>query len=249
MSDQAFIRVAVPADLRERYKAACLEHGMSMGDQAALLFRAFVEGQSFSGQGLSNGFTSAADGFDEAGSEALPLIDEIHAALDEHTRKLLGAIQPSAARFNELERLVRHGSESTEKRIGQASESWRQSVDHNNASWRAQLAKERSDWRWLGGAAGAGMLAVGLLLWAVTGSGLGRSIATKMAGGESRWHAALLLAGDGSKLHGALMSETSALLKDEQFSEAYGRCIARSYKANGHRISCRLTMLPLRVAK
>jgi len=90
------------------------------------------------------------------------------------------------------------------------------------------------------------MLALCMLLWAASGSGIGRSIAAKMAGGKSRWHAALLLAGDGSKLHGALMSETSALLKDEQFSEAYRRCIARSYKANGHRISCQLSMLPLR---
>ena len=56
MSDQAFIRVAVPADLRERYKAACLELGMSMGDQAALLFRSWVEGHETGGLGGSLDF-------------------------------------------------------------------------------------------------------------------------------------------------------------------------------------------------
>jgi hypothetical protein len=246
MSEQGYIRVAVPADLRERYKAACLELGMSMGDQAALLFRSWLEGHDAGGLGGSLDFAGRPHGKEEVDGECLPLIDEIHAAFEAQTKKLMGAIQPSALRFTELERLVRHGTESAEKRITQASESWRDTVDRNNASWRRQLAKERNDWRWLGGACGVGMLALCLLLWAASGSGIGRSIAARMAGGESRWHAALLLAGDGSKLHGALMSETSALLKDEQFSQAYGRCIARSYKANGQRISCRLSMLPLR---
>lgn len=245
MSEQAFIRVAVPADLRERYKAACLELGMSMGDQAALLFRSWVEGHEAGGLGGSLDFAGRPLGAEEPEPHALPLIDEIHIAFEAQTRKLMGAVQPSAARFTELERLVRHGSESTEKRISQVGENWRQSVDHNNASWRAQLAKERDDWRWLGGAGGAGMLAAGLLLWAISGTGMGRSMATGLAGGDNRWHAALLLAGDGSELHTNLMSATAAMLKDEQFRDAYGRCIGRTYKTGGKPIACRLSMPPL----
>jgi hypothetical protein len=248
MSEQAFIRVAVPADLRERYKAACLELGMSMGDQAALLFRSWVEGHETGGLGGSLDFLGRSPGTEELESEALPLIDEIHVAFEAQTRKLMGAIQPSAARLTELERLVRHGTESAEKRISQECESWRQSVDHNNTTWRAQLARERDDWRWLGGACGAGMLAAGLLLWALSGTGLGRSIATGLAGGGSRWQAALLLAGDGSILHTNLMSATAAMLKVEQFRDDYGRCIGRTYKTDGKPIACRLSMPPLHLS-
>jgi hypothetical protein len=248
MSDQAFIRVAVPADLRERYKTACLELGMSMGDQAALLFRAFVEGQAGSAHGLSSRTTSTASGFDESGSEVLPLIDEIRSAMEAQSRKLLGAIQPSTLRFTELERLVRHGSEANEKRISQASENWRQDVAGNNAHWRAQLARERGDRRWLGGAFGAGMVALSLLLWATSGTGIGRSLATGLAGGETRWQSALLLAGDGSELHAALMNETAALLKFEPFRDGFETCVARAKRARAQPISCKLIVSPL-VAK
>jgi hypothetical protein len=83
----------------QSHKAACLDLGMSMGDQAALLFRSWVESHKTGGLGGSLDFGGRPLGTEALESEALPLIDEIHVAFEAQTKKLMGAIQPSAARF------------------------------------------------------------------------------------------------------------------------------------------------------
>ena len=96
----------------------------------------------------------------------------------------------------------------------------------------------------LGGAALAGMTALSLLLVLASGTGIGRSLAVSLTGAETKWDAALLLAGDGSMLHSRMMSETRTLLNVPLFSEPYVACVERAKRAKAP-FNCKLEMPPL----
>ncbi len=120
-----------------------------------------------------------------------------------------------------------------------------ETIEASHRRWQQIAAKNLRDRYWLGGAALAGMAALGLMLELVSGTGIGRSVAVKLAGAENRWEAALLLAGDGSPLHAQLMSETRTLLKVPSFLEPYDACVERAKRAKAS-FNCKLKMPPLR---
>lgn len=245
MSEQVNLRLDVPADLRDQFKASCAEHGMSMGDQAALLLRGWIDSQASS-------LSAANDVIDpdriivvEAEDGPAPLIDEIRNELGAHTAKLMGAIKPVAGCFAALEQLVKYHAQLIEQQVSRGCDKVSSEVISNDRLWRQQMARHRDDWKWLGGALGAGLVLACVLLWLVSGSGIGRSLATSLTGADNRWQAALMLAGDGSKLHAGLMNETHALLKDATFRDGFGQCVERAKRARTQPVTCKLVVTPL----
>jgi hypothetical protein len=118
-------------------------------------------------------------------------------------------------------------------------------IESSHVRWQSLLTERRRDRYWLGSAALAGMAALGLILGMLSGTGIGRSLAVKLAGAENRWDAALSLAGDGSPLHALMMTETRTLLKTPEFREPYARCIDRAKLAKAP-FNCTVRLTPLR---
>ena len=123
-----------------------------------------------------------------------------------------------------------------------------QGVEASHQRWQHVIGKNRLDRYWLGGAALAGMAALGLLLVLASGTSVARSLAVKLVGGESRWQSALLLAGDGSMLQGDMIAETHALLGDQTFRDRYVQCVGQAMIAKSA-FKCTLSMPPLSRAR
>ena len=251
MTEPAQVRLKIDPELHTEFKAQCARTGISMADQTARMIALFLDTNRSPDEqpkAVAGDAESNPEGRDLSSQ---PIEHSVEQALADHCDVLLGAIDQLATGKN-INWLLAHIDEAADRRQGRTESSVTnlgnkvtETVEASHRRWQQIVAQNRRDRYWLGGAALAGMAALGFMLVLVSGTGIGRSLAVSLTGGETRWDAALLLAGDGSPLHSRMMSETRALLKVPLFSEPYVACVERAMRARAP-FNCKLKMPPLR---
>lgn len=251
MTEPAQLRLNIDPVLREDFKAKCQSSGTSMAEQTSRMIAAFLDK---SGSTKGDGATPANAGDGPSANEIVESPaepqDPLSALLDKKLEPVLDALDACATMANidwlstNLINEVRTRHDELASSITSVDNRVAGRVETSHKSWQEVMTANRRDWYWLGGAALAGMVALALLLTAVSGTVAGRKVAIKLAGGDNRWHAALLLAGQGSALHGQLMNETRALLEDPAYRAKYADCIERAFRAKRNFV-CKLVMSPL----
>lgn len=251
MTEPAQVRLKIDPDLHTEFKAQCARTGVSMADQTARMIADFLDTNRIPDEQPKSVAVDAGDNPEESARLSHPVEHSVEQALADHRDILLGAMDQLATGKN-INWLLAHIEEAADRRQGRTENSVAalgnkvtETVEASHRHWQEIAAKNRRDRYWLGGAALAGMAAFGLMLVLVSGTGIGRSLAVSLTGAETRWHAALLLAGDGSPLHSRMMSETRALLNDPLFAEPYVACVERAMRAKVP-FNCKLRMPPLR---
>ena len=254
MTEPAQVRLKIDPELHTEFKAQCARTGISMADQTARMIAQFLETNRSPDEQSKAVAADSEDNPGDCARQSHPVEHSVEQALADHRDTLLGAMDQLATGKN-INWLLAHIDEAADRRQGRTESSVTnlsskvaETVEASHRRWQQIAAKNLRDRYWLGGAALAGMAALGLLFVLVSGTGIGRSVAVKLAGAETRWDAALLLAGDGSQLHAQLMSETDALLADPTFRERYVACVERAKRAKSP-FKCTLPMSPLRRAR
>ena len=251
MTEPAQVRLKIDPELHTEFKAQCARTGVSMADQTARMIADFLDTNRIPDEQRKSVAVDAKDNPEDCARLSHPAEHAVEQALTDHRDILLGAMDQLATGKN-INWLLAHIDEAADRRqgrvenaIGNLGNKVTETVEASHRRWQQIVAKNLRDRYWLGGAALAGMVALGLLLVLVSGTGFGRSLAVKLAGAETRWDAAQLLAGDGSPLHAQLMSETRTLLKVPSFLEPYDACVERAKRAKAP-FNCKLKMPPLR---
>ena len=251
MTEPAQVRLKIDPELHTEFKAQCARTGISMADQTARMIADFLDTNRIPDEQPKSVAADAEDSPEDCARLAHPVEHSVEQALADHRDILLGAIDQLATGKN-INWLLAHIDEAADRRQGRTEGSVAslgnkvtETIEASNRRWQQITAKNRRDRYWLSGAALAGMAALGLMLVLVSGTGIGRSLAVSLTGAETRWDAALLLAGDGSPLHSRMMSETRTLLNVPLFSEPYVACVERAKRAKAP-FNCTLKMPPLR---
>jgi hypothetical protein len=249
MNEPAQFRVQVAPDVREKFKIACLTSGVTMSDQVGDLINGWLSdpGAERNGQHVPVAEIAQVNDADEKSREGnAELFDRIGDMLVTQSTHIGIALRSLATR----EQVEASGQingqrhDKLVKAIGTISDRVIADVATSQERLFAAIETRRSDWRWMGGAAAFGMFVLCTLLWAVAGHFPGRWLAVRMAGADTQWQAAQLLAGNGSLFHSELMAETKAMLDDPDFRGRYGQCIDRA-KASTRPVRCVLTLAPL----
>ena len=249
MNEPAQLRVQVAQDVREKFKIACLTNGVTMSDQVVDMINDWLSDPDAERNDQHVPETEIAevsvadDKTKEGNAELLERICKMLVTQSTH----IGIALRSLSTHEQVEasgQINGQRHEKLVKAIGTISDS----VTAYNATSQerlfAAIETRRSNWRWMGGAAGLGIFVLCALQWAVAGHFPGRWLAVRMAGADTQWQAAQLLAGNGSLFHSELMAETKAMLDDPDFRSRYGQCIDRA-KASTRPVRCVLTMAPL----
>ena len=247
MTEPAQVRLKIDPELHTEFKAQCARTGVSMADQTARMIADFLDTNRIPDEQRKSVAVDAKDNPEDCARLSHPAEHAVEQALTDHRDILLGAMDQLATGKN-INWLLAHIDEAADRRQGRTESSVTnlgdkvtEAVEASHRRWQQIAAKNRRDRYWLGGAALAGMAALGLMLVLVSGTGIGRSLAVSLAGAETRWDAALLLAGDGSPLHARMMSETRTLLNAPLFSEPYVACVERAKRAKAP-FNCTLKM-------
>ena len=251
MTEPAQVRLKIDPELHTEFKAQCARTGISMADQTARMIAQFLDtNRSVDGQPKSV-VADVADNHEDCARLTHPVEHSVEQLLADHRDILLGAMDQLATGKN-INWLLAHIDEAADVRQDRVENSVvnlgnkvTETSEASHRRWQRIVAKNRRDRYWLGGAALAGMTALSLLLVLASGTGIGRSVAVSLTGADTRWDAALLLAGDGSPLHSRMMSETRTLLNVPLFSEPYVACVERAKRAKAP-FNCTLKMPPLR---
>ena len=251
MTEPAQVRLKIDQELHTEFKAQCARTGVSMADQTARMIADFLDTNRIPDEQPKGIAVDAGDNPEDCTRLSHPEEHSVKQALADHRDILLGAIDQLATGKN-INWLLAHIDEAADRRQGRTESSVTtfgnkvtETVEASHRRWQQIAAKNRRHRYWLGGAALAGMTALSLLLVLASGTGIGRSLAVSLTGAETRWDAALLLAGDGSPLHSRMMSETRTLLNVPLFSEPYVACVERAKRAKAP-FNCKLKMPPLR---
>ena len=251
VTEPAQVRLKIDPELHTEFKAQCARTGVSMADQTARMIAQFLDTNRIPDVQPKAVAGDAEDIPEDCARLSHAVVHSVEQVLADHRDILLGAMDQLATGKN-INWLLAHIDEAADRRQSKAESSITslgnqvtETIEASHRRWQQIVDRNRRDRYWLGGAALAGMAALGLLLILVSGTGIGRSVAVKLAGAESRWDAALLLAGDGSPLHAELMSETRTLLKIPSFLEPYDACVERAKRAKAP-FKCSLKMPPLR---
>ena len=255
MTEPAQVRLKIDPELHNEFKAACVRSGVSMADQAARMITQFVTGPGGENDDVADpnggGIGPGGDGVTDERNAAAASIETL---IDARLQPVLETLEKAATRGH-INWLYEQQGKDTDRRndalaksITGIGDKVAAEIASSHARWQSKLIVRRRDRTWLGCSAVAGMAALTLLLMLVSGTGIGRTLAVKLAGGETRWHAALLLAGNGSMLAGDMIAETDALLADPTFRELYVACVERAKRAKSP-FKCTLPMSPLRRAR
>ena len=252
MTEPAQVRFKIDPELHTEFKAQCMRSGVSMADQTARMISQFVDGTKL-GDADNGGPSGGAESppLEVVAPEQLPNPNALETMLDDKLEPIIAALGQAATRsditwLHENQSMVaRDHHDALSRTVASIETKVADSVEASHGRWQGALARNRRDRFWLGGAALAGMAALSLLLMLASGTGFGRSLAVKLAGADSRWDAALALAGNGSPLHARMMSETRTLLNDPLFRELYVACVERAKGAKAP-INCTLKMPLLR---
>ena len=251
MTEPAQVRLKIDPELHTEFKAQCARTGVSMADQTARMIADFLDTNRIPDEQPKSVAGDAEDNPEDCARLSHPVEHSVEQALADHRDILLAAMDQLATGKN-INWLLAHIDEAADRRQGRTESSVTtfgnkvtETVEASLRRWQQIAAKNRRDRYWLGGAALAGMAALGFMLVLVSGTGIGRSLAVSLTGAETRWDAALLLAGDGSPLHSRMMSETRALLNAPLFAEPYVACVERAKRAKAL-FNCTPKMPPLR---
>lgn len=249
MTEPAQIRLTIDPDLRNEFKAACVLSGISMADQTAQLIARFV------GDEMIDDDSFAEPDVDEPADDDPVVqpadISSLAALLEDKLAPIAGALAETATPSNiswlydKLGKDTDRRNDALAKSIETIGTKVAAEIESSHVRWQSLITERRRDRYWLGSAVLAGMSALGLILALLSGTGIGRSLAVKLAGADNRWDAALSLAGDGSPLHALMMTETRTLLKTPEFREPYARCIDRAKLAKAP-FNCTVRLTPLR---
>ena len=252
MTEPAQVRFKIDPELHTEFKAQCMRSGVSMADQTARMISQFIDGTK-----SANTDSGGSDGEaelpppGEVAQEQLPRTNAPEAVLDDKLGTIIDALDQAATRSNitwlhENQSMVaREHHDALSRTVASIETRVADSVENSHRRWQSVFARNRRDRYWLGGAALAGMAALSILLMLASGTRIGRSLAVSLIGTDSRWDAALALAGNGSPLHARMMSETRTLLNDPSFREAYVACVERAKQAKAP-FNCTLKMPLLR---
>ena len=248
MTEPAQVRFKIDPELHTEFKAQCMRSGVSMADQTARMISQFVDGNT-TGNTDSGGSGGEAESppLEEVPPEQLPGSDALEGMLRGKLESIIEVLGQAATRgnINWLYEIAREQQNALSRTIASIETKVADSVENSHRRWQSLIARNRRDRYWLGGAALSGMIALSLLLMLASGTRIGRSLAVKLTGAETRWDAALALAGNGSPLHARMMSETRTLLNDPSFREPYAACVERAKRAKAP-FNCTLKMPLLR---
>jgi hypothetical protein len=252
MTEPAQVRFKIDPELHTEFKAQCMRSGVSMADQTARMISQFVDSTKTENTD-SNGSGDCVESLlpEEVAPEQLLGTNALEAMLQGKLEPIIDALGKAATRsniawLNENQSMVaRDHHDALTRTVASIETRVADSVENSHRRWQSVHAKNRRDRYWLGGAALAGMAALSLLLMLASGTRIGRSLAVSLTGADTRWDAALSLAGNGSPLHARMMSETRTLLNDPSFREAYVACVERAKRAKAP-LSCALKLPPLR---
>jgi hypothetical protein len=236
-------RIQLPVALRDRFKTICLRGNVTMTDKVVTLIEREVEGL---GRAAANQTPKIAmlnddrliarvvDASDKLGAAASSLTSSLQSSLDDFGAKLLRSIpkpqtaeqiaaasQAAAAQDQQRLLSVLAKAEALNKQIVEA-------VERGHDKILAETKTRRTLLQMLGAGVFGGIVLSGILVWAIGGSSPARALAVWLTGEDSEWQAAQAIAGDGSMLHGAYMSETHTLLKNHEFRQSYVRCAERA---------------------
>ena len=231
MNESAQFRVQVAPTVRDRFKLACLAAGVTMSDQMSHLISDWLDPPEQTGDDQA---PATDESEAESESDTTSGRDELADWLEQQAAQLL-AVMHSMVTGEQLAAWEGRAADQSRQRNDiflAAVKTIRDQIGKEVADGQARLCRaietKRRDWRWLSGAALTGFAITVAMLWLVSGTGLGRSIAVGMTGTSNGWQAARLLAGNGTPLDGPLMSETSGLMGNAAFKEKYARCISRA---------------------
>jgi hypothetical protein len=174
------------------------------------------------------------DASDKLGAAASSLGASLQSSLDDFGAKLLRSIpkpqtaeqiaaanQTAAAQDQQRILSVLARAEALNTQIVEV-------VERGHDKMLAEVETKRTLLQMLGAGVLGGILLSGMMLWLIAGNSPARSLAVWLTGEDSAWQAAKVIAGDGSLLHGAYMSETHTLLKNPEFRQSYVRCAERA---------------------
>ena len=248
MTEPAQVRFKIDPELHTEFKAQCMRSGVSMADQTARMISQFIDGTK-TGNTDSDGSGGEAEPppLEEVPPEQLPGSDALEAMLCGKLEPIIDVLGQAATRgnINWLYEIAREQHDALSRTVAAIETRVADSVANSHRRWQSIFTRSRRDRYWLGGAALAGMAALILLLMLASGTRIGRSLAVSLTGAETRWDAALSLAGNGSPLHARMMSETRTLLNDPSFLEPYAACVERAKHAKAP-FNCTLKMPLLR---
>lgn len=248
MTEPAQVRFKIDPELHTEFKAQCMRSGVSMADQTARMISQFVDGtKTANADSNSSGDGAESLPAEEVVPAPLPGTDGLEAVLQGKLEPIIDALGQAATRgnINWLYEIAREHHDALSRTVASTETRVADSVENSHRRWQNLLARNRRDRYWLGGAALAGMAALIFLLMLASGTRIGRSLAVSLIGAETRWDAALALAGNGSPLHARMMSETRTLLNDPSFREPYAACVERAKRAKAP-FNCTLKMPLLR---
>jgi hypothetical protein len=262
MTKTAQFRVQLPLALRDMFKATCLRKNVTMTDRVVRLIEHDITGISQTQNPASQPIKSlnddrliarVVDASDKLGTAAASLSTSLYSALDDFGARLLSSVpkpQTPEQRARRRMHALEQDQERLETMLGKAENLNNRIIEAIEHSQRrilhAMEVKRNMKQATALGVAGGLTLAI-FMLWAISGTSAARSIAIGLIATDSSWQAAKLIAGDGSLLHGAYMSETHTLLKNPEFRESYTRCVQRA-KASKTSFKCTVRFPLLRPA-
>lgn len=246
-------RIQLPVALRDRFKTICLHSNITMTDKVITLIERDVEALGRSQPAIASPkiaslnddrlIARVVDAADRLGSTAASLGTGLGKTLDGFQGRLLQAMPKplSSSQISELHASAAAvQSKQNEAVLSKTAQLHEQILSHldvyHSAMIDAVVAKWRL-WQAVGFGTVLGVALTFMLLWAVSGTSPARSLAVWLTGKGSDWQAAQMIAGDGSVLHGAYMSETHTLLKMPEFYRSYTRCVERA-KARKSSFNC-----------
>ncbi|MFD1767090.1 hypothetical protein ACFSAG_09560 [Sphingorhabdus buctiana] len=236
-------RIQLPLALRDRFKTICLRGNVTMTDRVVTLIEREVEGL---GRTAANPTPKIAtlnddrliarvvDASDKLGAAASSLSKSMQSSLDDFGAKLLRSIPTpqtaeqvaaanQAAAAQDQQRLI-----SVLAKADALNTQIVAAIERGHDKMLAEVETRRTLLQMLSVGVLGGLVASGMVLWAIAGNSPARWLAVWLTGEDSTWHAAKFIAGDGSLLHGAYMSETHTLLKNPEFRQSYVRCAERA---------------------
>ena len=193
MTEPAQVRLKIDPELHTEFKAQCARTGVSMADQTARMIADFLDTNRIPDEQRKSVAVDAKDNPEDCARLSHPAEHAVEQALTDHRDILLGAMDQLATGKN-INWLLAHIDEAADRRQGRTESSVTnlgdkvtEAVEASHRRWQQIAAKNRRDRYWLGGAALAGMAALGLMLVLVSGTGIGRSLAVRRRAGRGNW--------------------------------------------------------------
>lgn len=243
MTETAQFRIQLPVALRDRFKAICTRGNVTMTDKVVTLIEREVDGLGKLPSPTPSKITSlnddrliarVVDAADRLGTTAASLGSGLGKTLDGFQARLLATLPKpltSAQIIAVLETAAAGQSRLNVAMLAKVERFHDQILSRleiNQSEVIGALAVRWKLWQAVGVGTAIGMAFSAMLLWSISGTSPARLLAIQLTGKSSDWQAAKAMAGEGSMLHGAYMSETHSLLKNPEFRQSYIRCAERA---------------------